>query len=295
HRPATAGLWELGLCLLAGAGVTLLLVRAPSWWSALIALGMVAGVWAGCEWALLGTGILLSPMPATAALAFNSPALTLLNYLLEKKRADRVEEQLAETRERSRRALEESEARYRRLVENINDAIIEDDAEGRLVFASRRFREWFGIEGEEIRGIALEDYAAPEWRDGLREQRTRQRAGGGAPEQYEFEALRPGGGRIWIEALVTRIEEDGRVLGTQSALRDVTERKRIEAQYLQAQKMDTIGKLAGMVAHDFNNLLTVINGYCDFVLSGPQTEKDYQGILTEIRSAGEKATELTRN
>src|SRR5262249_20740671 len=83
--------------------------------------------------------------------------------------------------------------------------------------------------------------------------------------------------------------------GTQSALRDVTERKRIEAQYLQAQKMDTIGKLAGMVAHDFNNLLTVINGYCDFVLSGPQTEKDYQGILTEIRSAGQKRTEVTRN
>src|SRR5262249_56306089 len=94
HRPATAGLWELGLCLLAGAGVTLLLVRAPSWWSALIALGMVAGVWAGCEWALLGTGILLSPMPATVALAFSFPALTLLNYLLEKKRADRVEGQL---------------------------------------------------------------------------------------------------------------------------------------------------------------------------------------------------------
>jgi two-component system cell cycle sensor histidine kinase/response regulator CckA len=89
--------------------------------------------------------------------------------------------------------------------------------------------------------------------------------------------------------------QDGRIVGTQSALRDITERKQIEAQYLQAQKMESIGRLAGGVAHDFNNLLQVINGYADLLLEGRPDDKQYRADLEAIRLAGERAADLTRN
>jgi len=229
------------------------------------------------------------------ALACIFPVVTLINYRLEKRKAEQAERQLESAEEHTREVLRESESRYQLLVENVNDAIIMDDAEGRLVFANRRFREWFGLEGRNLREIVLENYVAPEWRTKLRDQHDSRISGGSVPDHYEYEGVRPDGTRIWIEARVTNVEEDGRIVGTQAALRDITERKRIEAQYLQAQKMESVGRLAGGVAHDFNNLLTVINGHSDLLLSRRPDESEYRAGLREIRAAGERATELTRN
>src|SRR5262249_19852024 len=67
----------------------------------------------------------------------------------------------------------------------------------------------------------------------------------------------------------------------------------IEAQLLQALKMESIGRLAGGVAHDFNNLLTVINGYVDLVLKRISPHDDVYPQIKEIRNAGERAAELT--
>src|SRR5204862_313512 len=122
-RPGGLHLWELLLAMLAGLAATFLLALVRSWWRALIVLGIAAATWVGCAFLLSGTGLLLSPLPVSVALACSFPVVTLLNYRLERRRAERTHE------------------RYQRRVENINDAIIVDDAEGRLVFANRRFRE----------------------------------------------------------------------------------------------------------------------------------------------------------
>src|SRR5208282_4795072 len=75
---------------------------------------------------------------------------------------------------------------------------------------------------------------------------------------------------------------------------DVTERKRLENQFRQAQKMEAVGRLAGGVAHDFNNLLTIINGYSEMVLERLDSSDPTRGQLEEIRKAGERAGSLTR-
>ncbi len=75
---------------------------------------------------------------------------------------------------------------------------------------------------------------------------------------------------------------------------DVTERKRLESQFRQAQKMQVFGQMAGGVAHDFNNLLTIINGCSDVLLSRLRPDDPMRELLTEIHRAGERAGTLTR-
>jgi len=75
---------------------------------------------------------------------------------------------------------------------------------------------------------------------------------------------------------------------------DITERKSLEEQFRQAQKMESIGRLAGGVAHDFNNLLTIILGYSEVLLGDSTLDEMTQDALTEIKKAGERASSLTR-
>ncbi len=76
--------------------------------------------------------------------------------------------------------------------------------------------------------------------------------------------------------------------------REEAERRQLEQQFRQAQKMDAVGRLAAGVAHDFNNLLTVINGYSDPALADGFAEEDYRSAMTEIHKAGETAESLTQ-
>src|SRR5262249_51981354 len=75
---------------------------------------------------------------------------------------------------------------------------------------------------------------------------------------------------------------------------DITDRKRLEEQVLQSQKLESLGRLAGGIAHDFNNLLTVINGYSDLLLHGVDGSGPLRHGLTEIHNAGLRGAELTQ-
>lgn len=127
-------------------------------------------------------------------------------------------------------ALRASEVRYRRVVENMNDALIVDAVDGRIVFVNNRCQEMFGVEWEEIVGRTFEDFVAPESRQALRARHDRRMLGEEVPEAFEYQALRPDGRRIWVDIRVTRLLDDqGRSVGTQAVLRDITERKEAEA------------------------------------------------------------------
>jgi len=90
------------------------------------------------------------------------------------------------------------------------------------------------------------------------------------------------------------VDGTGRKLGAVVALNDVTERKQLEEQYRQAQKLEAIGRLAGGVAHDFNNLLSVILGYGDLCLQGDAVDDRLRERIEHIRSAAQRAVTLTR-
>src|SRR5206468_5368121 len=77
-------------------------------------------------------------------------------------------------------------------------------------------------------------------------------------------------------------------------LRDLTDRRKLEEQLRQSQKMEAVGQLAGGIAHDFNNLLTAILGYCNLVLDDIPLDNPLRSDLEEIRHAGERAAALTR-
>ncbi|MBI4350401.1 MAG: response regulator [Elusimicrobia bacterium] len=105
--------------------------------------------------------------------------------------------------------------------------------------------------------------------------------------EYRWQAA--GGAYRWYLAGAT--VTGGRALGLWL---DISERKTLELQFRQAQKMEAVGRLAGGVAHDFNNLLTAIEGYTDFLLRGLAPDDERRGDALEIKKAAEAAAALTR-
>jgi signal transduction histidine kinase/ActR/RegA family two-component response regulator len=112
---------------------------------------------------------------------------------------------------------------------------------------------------------------------------------------YDLEIKRKDGSCFMVEVSTNLIYQSGKPVGVQGIARDVTERKMLQTQLHQAQKMETVGRLAGGIAHDFNNLLTVILGKADLAL---MQLKDSSGNLLidieVIRNAAEKAAAMTQ-
>ena len=124
-------------------------------------------------------------------------------------------------------------------------------------------------------------------------------SGNGGISQYRLVAR---DGRIlWVEARTTVVKNaEGRPVGMRGVMMDITAGKetdraksQLEEELRQAQKIESIGRLAGGVAHDFNNLLTAINGYADLMLEDLADDHRWRGAVTEIRRAGERAADLT--
>ena len=103
------------------------------------------------------------------------------------------------------------------------------------------------------------------------------------------------GNTVWLEQHNTRVEDpDGRLIAIEGIARDITERKNLEEQLRQSQKMEAIGVLAGGLAHDFNNMLTVIIGYSDLILADDAPAPPIVEKVDQVRKAAELAAALTR-
>jgi two-component system cell cycle sensor histidine kinase/response regulator CckA len=117
----------------------------------------------------------------------------------------------------------------------------------------------------------------------------------GSDFTIENRAVRPDGSVRWLHgAGRILLDAQGAPLRGVGVSMDVTERRTLEAQFQQAQKMEAIGRLAGGVAHDFNNLLTGILGYCELLLADFDPNDPRQADIAEIQKAGWSAASLTR-
>lgn len=192
-------------------------------------------------------------------------------------------------------ALQRSEARYRDLFENATDLIATVDLDDRITAVNRAFVRALGYTQDELIGKPLRDLVPSEWHERLA--RTGRDKIDTAPNAtvYEHELLTKDGRRILVEVASRLVHEDGRPIGVQAICRDLSDRKRaeeLERRLLDAQRLESIGRLAGGIAHDFNNLLTVISGYTEALLDREESASAPE--LAEIAAAAKRATTLTQ-
>jgi PAS domain S-box-containing protein len=185
-------------------------------------------------------------------------------------------------------ALRASEAYHRTILENIGDAVFITDASGRYLDVNPRACELTGYTHEELVGLHVSDTYVPDERAEVAGRLARAQAG--KVQFAERQLLRKDGSVVLVE-VSARPLPDGRLLAT---LRDITERRTLEQQLRQAQKMEAVGRLAGGVAHDFNNLLTAIFGYAEFAAEDLPADSPVREDIEEIRKAAQRASSLTR-
>jgi two-component system cell cycle sensor histidine kinase/response regulator CckA len=190
----------------------------------------------------------------------------------------------------------ESEERYRILAENARDIVSLRDGAGRTLYLSPSGRALLGYSAEALDATPLEELVHPDDVPKMRGARTEvTRPGGPDVATATYRARRGDGEWIWIETLYRRMPAaDGGTPGILSSSRDITERKVLEAQVLQSQKLEAIGRLAGGVAHDFNNLLTAIVGGVEAVQETLPAAHPGHLYLGEVSFASERAAALTR-
>ncbi len=196
-------------------------------------------------------------------------------------------------RKRAETALLESHRLLNSVIEGTTDAVFCKDTRGRYTMLNSSCANVLGKSVAEVIGKDDSQLFADE---SARRIMAADRSVMASNRSQTFEETLTAAGetRTHLTTLAPLRDEQGNVTGLVGIARDITELKRMEEQFRQAQRMEAIGRLAGGVSHDFNNLLTVINGYAELALFQAKDDDPNGQLLTEILSAGERASNLTR-
>jgi two-component system cell cycle sensor histidine kinase/response regulator CckA len=189
--------------------------------------------------------------------------------------------------------LRRSEHRYRSLVESARDAIITITPKGIFTSLNRAFETLTGWHREEWIGKTFADLFHPDDAKAVL-QLFRQALEGITPPVQEYR-LRTKSGEYYLgELTITAQREEGRIVGVLGIARDVTSRKSLEYQLIQAQKMESLGTLAGGIAHDFNNILGIILGQASILERCGENRDQISGSLDSITKAVQRGALLVR-
>lgn len=202
-------------------------------------------------------------------------------------------------RKRTEEALRESEMRYRRISDAVTDYIftvrIEDGqavetthSPASAAVTGYTSEEFASDPGLWIRMVPEED------REAVLRQASRIISGKDT-EPLEHRIVRKDGNMRWVRNTpVPHRDARGKLVSYDGLIRDITEQRQLESQLFQAQKMETVGRLAGGIAHDFNNILTAIIGNVDLMLMSILSDDSRYEELNEIKKSAERAADLTR-
>ncbi|MCP4727378.1 MAG: PAS domain S-box protein [bacterium] len=196
--------------------------------------------------------------------------------------------------------LRESESKYRDLVENINEILYRIDSTGLISYISPSCYAVMGLKSKEIVNRSYLDFIYEEDIEEI--EKHFKDILNGISDPYEFRINHISGDIKWVQSYSKPVYKNGKVTGIQGLMRDntekknaETEKKNLEEQLFQAQKMESIGRLAGGIAHDFNNILSSIMGYAELLKMQSNCENPTEEKAVNIILKGsKKAAALTR-
>ncbi len=204
-------------------------------------------------------------------------------------------------RKKAEKALMESEQRYRELTDLLPQTVFELDLKGNFIFVNRYAYEVTGYTPEDVRkGFNVLQIIAPEDREkatnNMKEVLTTGRPGG-----CEYTVLKKDGTRFPVISYSSPIIIEGKPAGLRGIVVDITEqknaeeeRRKLEVQLLQTQKLESLGILAGGIAHDFNNILTGILGYADLALMETAKDSPVKEYIQQLVISSRRAADLTK-
>jgi two-component system, cell cycle sensor histidine kinase and response regulator CckA len=205
-------------------------------------------------------------------------------------------------RMRVEEALRKSEEKYRNILESMKELYTEQDLKGNLTFVNEAACKHIGYAREQLLGMNYRSFIPPKTTHRLKEVYSEVYETGQPALMVNYELIPKGGPVRSYQADISLLRDpSGRPIGFRNLARDVTDFKRaeeekakIEQQFFQAQKMESVGRLAGGIAHDFNNMLTVILGYTELIKLRLKPGDPFFAEISEIEKAAGQSRDITR-
>lgn len=203
---------------------------------------------------------------------------------------------------RATEALLKSEQKYRMIAESMSDIVWTLDMDQRLTYMNHSVERVLGYAVEEAMALGMEGLLTPESHDEMRRLLARRLATDNERRGTEYppvivdgEHRRKDGSTIRCEITARFLRDEAEdPVGIIGVARDVSERRRLDEQIRQAQKLESLGVLAGGIAHDFNNLLTGVLANAQFALEDSQRGSEMYEIVSDIISSARRAAGLCR-
>lgn len=190
-------------------------------------------------------------------------------------------------------SLQESEARYRRIVSSTHDGVWLLDRDGTSTFANEQMASMLGLSPDEMIGRPFLDFVHAARRP--QALALLARSAGDTKQRYEVCFEGTDGRELWTIVSTSELtNDDGVDAGTLALVADLSEVRALESKIVQSQKLESLGLLAGGVAHDFNNLLVGILGNVGLALDQLSPASPVRASLADVQVAGMRAAELTR-
>jgi two-component system, NtrC family, sensor kinase len=197
-------------------------------------------------------------------------------------------------RKRAEEALRENEQRYRELFENASAIIFTTDLEGRFTSLNRAGQQALGFSQQQAAATDLWHIVAPEYLDVLKQDRDRM-AAGEATLVSEIEVTSSDGRRLRLEVKPRMIWQGDKPVGIQAIARDITGRDAAEMELRQAQKLESVGRLAAGIAHEINTPIQFIGDNTRFLEEAFASLKMLLGKYAGLRDAASVSTDLLRD